>query len=128
MLKTKDNRFGDAAKEISKDQYDTLEPFSNRSLNDLKKENENLLVFPEETVESLEKATMFRVAKKNNRFWLETFNVLGVFEVAGEVKVEIHSRFDESDEQFFLSFLLSKPSFPENCNDELENTLITKEY
>lgn len=57
---------------------------------------------------------------------------LYLVKLAADIKFKTIDRHISSSEvsDFFERYklIIYYPSFPENCNDELENTLITKEY
>ncbi len=84
-----------------------LDSISNLSLKEL--ENKGVIVFPTSAVEKeLDDRKIFSVQDlmKDDPI-IKTTNIMGFFSI-GDVQIQIRSRFDKDDEQFFLHYMLSK--------------------
>lgn len=108
-----DNRFGDNGQlleklpnpKLSNEQKYLLREFSGKTLKELREEG--VVVFPDSGSTS-DKLPFFTIAGDKR---IDTGNLMGVLRLRGsdaEVKIQIHSRFDEGNKQFFLNHLLSK--------------------
>jgi len=92
--------------QLSDIQLNTLSNLANKSLKDLLRDNPKLLIFPDSFntyVKGLENDKIFEL----NKTILTTHNIMG-FIGQGNLKFQIHSRFDSNEKQFFIHYLLSK--------------------
>lgn len=99
-----DNSFGKDL--LSGHQLACLAPFAGISLQDLNKREKRLLIFPHclgAHDDGIEEQHLFDVTGGK----LQTTNVMGFFSVNG-IHVAIHSRFDASEHQYFLHYMLQK--------------------
>lgn len=113
---SKDNTDGLDGQKIEEHACRMLEAFGTKSLNDLSDEAGYALVLLDDThvnVSDRKGQTFFTFKKKENEFRLETGNLMGALRFHDKAKgtsvqVEILSRFDKGDNNFFLNYLLSK--------------------
>jgi 5-methylcytosine-specific restriction endonuclease McrBC regulatory subunit McrC len=86
----------------------SLKTIGNKSLIDLQKDNDNLLIFPtnfKEYGDDIEKSHIFNIFSDNK---LQTHNLMG-FVGIDNVQLTIGSRFDEDkNKQYFLQYMLHK--------------------
>lgn len=91
---------------LSDKDYSVLFPFADIELKSLAKENPDLLVFPDclgQYGDNWENESLYHFRGKS----LLAGNVVGFFGV-NDVQVQIRSRFDNSDNQYFLHYMLCR--------------------
>ena len=85
-----------------------LDSTNNLSLKEL--ENKGVIVFPTSAVEKELDASKKEILSVQNLMTeptIKTGNIMGFFSI-GDVQIQIRSRFDKDDKQFFLHYMLSK--------------------
>ena len=107
-----DNCVASESQLFHRDAIRDLFPLADKSLEELCKDNENLLVFPENLQIGDDKiGESFLLKIKNtdnpNKVRIETGNIMGFFG-NGSLKVKIQSRFDNGEEDYFLHYMLQK--------------------
>ena len=121
-LQLKDNCFyepseNDKDRVVSTEIRPLLECYAGKSLNEWAKLK--VFVFPEirsgqkEKDDEADNLEFFTLASKESRTWINTSNCMGVVKLrdkktGANVQIEIGSRFDTENKQFFLTYLLSK--------------------
>ena len=91
---------------LTETQITALSSYAGISLRELNKREKNLLIFPHSlgaNEDDIGSQTLFDIAGGK----LKTGNAMGFFCIDG-VQVAIHSRFDESEKQYFLHYMLQK--------------------
>ena len=91
---------------LTEAQTAALSPYAGINLQELNKREKNLLIFPHSlgaNEDDIGSQTLFEIAGGK----LKTGNAMGFFCIDG-VQVAIHSRFDESEKQYFLHYMLQK--------------------
>ena len=91
---------------LTEAQIAVLSPYAGVTLQELNKREKNLLIFPHslgDNEDDIGSQTLFEIAGGK----LKTGNAMGFFCIDG-VQVAIHSRFDESEKQYFLHYMLQK--------------------
>ena len=91
---------------LTESQLAALSPYAGISLEELAKKEKDLLIFPHSfgaNEDDIGKQTLFDIVGGK----LKTGNVMGFFCIDG-TQIAIHSRFDSSDRQFFLHYMLQK--------------------
>ena len=99
-----DNSFSDHL--LTEAQLAALLPYAGISLDELIKKEKDLLIFPHSPgahKDDIGKQALFDLAGGK----LKTGNVMGFFCI-DDIQIAIHSRFDESEKQFFLHYMLQK--------------------
>lgn len=92
--------------ELELPQLNALSQFAGVSLSDLCKSEPQLLIFPHSlgaNEDDIGKQNLFDVAGRK----LKTGNVMGFFCI-DDIQIAIHSRFDKSEKQYFLHYMLQK--------------------
>ena len=98
-----DNSFSDL---LTEERLSALSSYAGISLAELNRKEKNLLIFPHSlgaNEDGIGSQTLFDVAGSK----LKTGNVMGFFCIDG-IQVAIHSRFDDSEKQYFLHYMLQK--------------------
>lgn len=98
-----DNSFSDL---LTEEQLSAFSPYAGISLEELNKKDHNLLIFPHAlgaNEDDIGKQTLFDIVGGK----LKTGNAMGFFCING-IQVAIHSRFDDSEKQYFLHYMLQK--------------------
>lgn len=98
-----DNSYSELLREV---QITALSPYAGISLQELNKREKNLLIFPHSlgaNEDDIGSQTLFEIAGEK----LKTGNAMGFFCIDG-VQIAIHSRFDDSEKQYFLHYMLQK--------------------
>ncbi len=95
-----------------RDSIAALFPIAGRSISELCKENENLLIFPyslKENGDDIGDGTIINLQNTQDpdRFVIQTGNIMGFFG-KGDVQVKIQSRFDSGREDYFLHYMLQR--------------------
>ena len=91
---------------LTEAQITVLSPYAGITLQELNKREKNLLIFPHSlgaNEDDIGVQTLFDIAGGK----LKTGNAMGFFCIDG-VQVAIHSRFDDSEKQYFLHYMLQK--------------------
>lgn len=91
---------------VPESQLVRLSPFAGVSLQELCEKNPGLLIFPHSlgaNEDDIGGQHLFDITGGK----LKTGNILGFFCIE-EIQIAIHSRFDESDKQYFLHYMLQK--------------------
>ena len=91
---------------LTETQITALSSYAGISLRELNKREKNLLIFPHSlgaNEDDIGSQTLFDIAGGK----LKTGNAMGFFCIDG-VQVAIHSRFDDSEKQYFLHYMLQK--------------------
>lgn len=87
-----------------------LDSINHKSLREL--EEKGLIVFPsKETSSDLDNDKNFIISIQDlttDNTVIKTGNIMGFFSIGNDVQIEIRSRFDTDDKQFFLHYMLSK--------------------
>lgn len=86
-----------------------LDSINNLSLKELEKKG--VIVFPTNAVEKELDASKKEILSVQNLMTeptIKTGNIMGFFSIGNDVQIEIRSRFDNDDKQFFLHYMLSK--------------------
>lgn len=87
-----------------------LDSISNLSLKELEKKG--VIVFPTSAVEKELDASKKEILSVQNLMSdnpiIKTGNIMGFFSIRNDVQIQIHSRFDSDNKQFFLHYMLSK--------------------
>ena len=99
-----DNSFSEHL--LTESQLAALSPYAGISLEELAKKEKDLLIFPHSfgaNEDDIGKQTLFDIVGGK----LKTGNVMGFFCI-DDIQIAIHSRFDSSDRQFFLHYMLQK--------------------
>ena len=99
-----DNSFSEYL--LTESQLYALSPYAGISLEELTKKEKDLLIFPHSFgahEDAIGKQTLFDIVGGK----LKTGNVMGFFCI-DDIQIAIHSRFDSSDKQFFLHYMLQK--------------------
>lgn len=106
-----------------------LYPISDKSISDLCKENEGLLVFPGNIESSEDKIGLSPILKiqttaNHEKVRIVTGNIMGFIGV-GNLQIKIQSRFDKGRDDYFLHYMLQKVLsfnlFDLNHNSEQED-------
>ena len=136
MIRLRDNRFDTLARKFEKKEkilffpedkkeklkthsldvngYELLKEYSGKTLAKLREEsNGNLITLGKVKKESEEDPAFFTLTGSGNEYALHTSNLMGVLrlrdpENGTSVQIEVHSRFDQDNNQSFLNYLLSK--------------------
>ena len=93
---------------LSDEQRDAIKRFSGVKLDNLQKQHPGLLVFPDclgEHDDDIEKSELFHLSWDEKKLY--TGNVVGFFGI-GQVQLQIRSRFDRAESQYFLHHMLSR--------------------
>ena len=91
---------------LTETQITALSSYAGISLRELNKREKNLLIFPHSlgaNEDDIGSQTLFDIAGGK----LKTGNAMGFFCIDG-VQIAIHSRFDDSEKQYFLHYMLQK--------------------
>lgn len=85
-----------------------LDSINNLSLKELEKKG--VIVFPTSAVEKeLDASKILSVQDlMKDAPIIKTGNIMGFFSIENDIQIQIHSRFDSDDKQFFLHYMLSK--------------------
>ncbi len=119
-IHTTDNNTGDCKLADIADFPPSFHDAAGKSIGRLAAENPGLLVYPhdlKEADEKIDELILFELNNKNSECTLTTGNLCGIVGFQEEdkerrVKLHIKSRFDQSDEQFFLQYMLLKKFNP----------------
>ena len=98
-----DNSYSDLLTEA---QTAALSPYAGITLQELNKREKNLLIFPHSlgaNEDDIGSQNLFDISGGK----LKTGNAMGFFCIDG-VQIAIHSRFDDSEKQYFLHYMLQK--------------------
>lgn len=90
----------------------SLFPIANKTIAELCRENENLLIFPysiEASDDKIGESSIMRILNTNDpeRVRISTGNVMGFIGV-GDLQIKVKSRFDVGRDDFFLHYMLQK--------------------
>ena len=88
---------------------EALDSINNLSLKEL--ENKGVIVFPTSAVEKELDASKKEILSVQNLMTeptIKTGNIMGFFSIGNDIQIQIWSRFDKDDKQFFLHYMLSK--------------------
>ena len=91
---------------LTESQLAALVPYAGIPLEELDKKEKGLLIFPHSfgaNEDDIGKQTLFDIVGGK----LKTGNLLGFFCI-DDIQIAVHSRFDTSDKQFFLHYMLQK--------------------
>ena len=91
---------------LTESQLAALSPYAGISLEELTKKEKDLLIFPHSlgaNEDDIGKQNLFEIVGGK----LKTGNLMGFFCI-DDIQIAIHSRFDSSDKQFFLHYMLQK--------------------
>lgn len=108
-----DNNFGlSSAGNFPRKEVASLFPIADKTIGELCKENENLLIFPycyEATDDKIGDSTVISIQNTadSETVRLCTGNIMGFIGV-GDLRLKIKSRFDSGREDFFLHYMLQK--------------------
>lgn len=128
MIKLTDNNVGNAPI-YNRSEVAPLFPLSEKSISELCKENENLLVFPysiDSAEDQIGDESVFTIGNTSDpdRVSITTGNIMG-FVGIGDLQIKIQSRFDADSKDFLLHYILQKVMsfnlFDLNHNSEQED-------
>lgn len=112
-IELEDNtRSADKAKEFGREEIADLFPIAGKTLSDLCRENENLLLFPDCLNSAKDKIGDEKICELQNttcpgKVRIVTGNIMG-FVGTGALQVKIRSRFDTGRKDFLLHYMLQK--------------------
>lgn len=119
MITLTDNNLGGNGKLYDRKDISELFPIADKTIADLCKENENLLIFPQRIAESGDKIDKLPILSIQNtsdpdKVLIRTGNVMGFIGI-GKLQLKIQSRFDKDNDNdqkgradFFLHYMLQK--------------------
>ena len=97
---------------ITNEQKELIEQtIASKSVNELIKKNSSLLVFPDSFGKEIKDKKILTLIKENGTEKLKAHNIAGFIGIEKDgksVSISITSRFDHSDKQYFLQYMLSK--------------------
>ena len=108
-----DNNIGQPnAETFLRNDIAALFPIANKSIAELCKENENLLIYPfriDSSEDKIGDASIMSIINTDNpdRVYINTGNVMGFIGV-GDLQIKIKSRFDTGRDDFLLHYMLQK--------------------
>jgi len=124
-----DNNINRKDNVYSRDAVASLFPFADRSIAQLCRENENLLIYPhciEDFDDKIANSSVMSIQNTSapDKVRLITKNIMGFIGV-GDLQIKIKSRFDEGRDDFFLHYMLQRVMsfnlFDLSHNNEMED-------
>lgn len=124
-----DNSLGSTSKVFDRKAVEALFPIADKTIRELCKDNDNLLVFPHDidlSDDDIGGANILFLQNTSNpeKVRITTGNVMGFIGV-GNLQIKIKSRFDEGRDDYFLHYMLQKVLsfnvFNLNHNNEQED-------
>lgn len=128
-IKLTDNNLGGNSNIYNRKDIAELFPVANKTISELCKENENLLIFPhsiEQSDDRIDGSTILSIQNTSDpdKVRINTGNIMGFIGV-GNLQLKIQSRFDEGRDDYLLHYMLQKVLsfnlFDLNHNNEQED-------
>lgn len=128
-IKLTDNNLGSNSNIYDREDIAELFPVADKTVSELCKDNENLLIFPhsmEQSDDRIESSTILGIQNTSDpdKVRINTGNVMGFIGV-GNLQVKIQSRFDKGRDDYLLHYMLQKVMsfnlFDLNHNNEQED-------
>lgn len=111
-IKLTDNNIGSSGNVFDRKEIAELFPIADKSISELCKDNENLLIFPhsiEDTDDRIGGSTIFGLQNTSDpdKVRVNTGNVMGFIGV-GNLQIKIQSRFDDGRDDYLLHYMLQR--------------------
>lgn len=128
-IKLTDNNLGSKSNVYDRKDIAELFPVADKTISELCKDNENLLIFPhsiEQSDDRIDDSTILSIQNTSDpdKVRINTGNVMGFIGV-GNLQLKIQSRFDEGRDDYLLHYMLQKVLsfnlFNLNHNNEQED-------